>query len=554
MLCHFQSHIASEQCFCLTAELQPISFKQFWSDVLAEKIAIQALPHPVWALWETQSYDFLVLLFAGLLAQKQIILPPHRVAELEQRWASEEIYFLSRQVHDRPDYSAAVLNAELILDDAFLKQAQLYFYTSGSTGQPKKIPRSLKQLLNEVQGLNQSFTPEDRAVMIATVSHQHIYGLLFKLLWPLAQGHCFYLPQMAYPEDVVFSQKRLAAAGFANYLISSPALYKRWTADVVLAHCLGAYSSGGKLESGLRPKINVAITEILGSSETGGIAYRHADDALWQAFANVEIQITDQQLAVRSQHACSADWIVTGDRAEAVVAAQTQYAFHLLGRNDRIVKLEEKRISLDATEQQILQLDQVEQCYVLIHSQGRRELLVCVAVLTAAAKLQLQQQSKQQFVRQLKRDLTAKIESIAIPRQWRFLSELPLNAQAKLNRNVMQALFQDMDRPVVLAQHQDGESAEFKLEFPPELQAFKGHFPDRPIYPGVGQIGFIQAFAKQCWPDLCWCDALEQIKFQHLIQPYAVIKLKLNRKLHKVSFQLDDATQTLASGRLSFAV
>ncbi len=44
----------------------------------------------------------------------------------------------------------------------------------------------------------------------------------------------------------------------------------------------------------------------------------------------------------------------------------------------------------------------------------------------------------------------------------------------------------------------------------------------------------------------------EQLKFQDLIKPFMVLQLKLTRKLHKVSFELTHADQTLASGRLLF--
>ena len=56
---------------------------------------------------------------------------------------------------------------------------------------------------------------------------------------------------------------------------------------------------------------------MFGSSETGGIAHRQQDDALWTPFANVDIQATEQQeLQVKANHAFSADWILTGDKVE----------------------------------------------------------------------------------------------------------------------------------------------------------------------------------------------------------------------------------------------
>ncbi len=552
MLCHFQNHIFSEKYLCITESLQIKTFQQFWSEVLSETQYIQQQSQHTFALWESDSYDFLVLFFAGLMAKKHIILPPNRVRDLEKTLEKEQIHFLER--HKNIDH--AFENLKLIdLNDDFLNQAQVYFYTSGSTGQPKKIPRTLKQLLNEVQGLDQSFKLEELTIAIATVSHQHIYGLLFKLLWPLASGRCFFNPQLAFPEDVAEAQYKLDIFHCKNYVISSPALLKRWTNDVVLMQCLMVYSSGGKLESGIRPSLNSTIMEVFGSSETGGIAYRHEDDALWTPFADVNICVSPEgELGVLTAHAYHTDWIYTADSVELCTPEDHKSKFRLKGRLDRIVKLEEKRLSLDSIEQSIIQLSEIAECHVLIHEREHRQILVCVAVLTEQARKQLFEGTKQIFVRQLKQQLADKLESIAIPRQWRFLTQLPQNSQSKLNKNYMKSLFENLKMPVVLTQNLQAGKAEFKLEFIPELEAFKGHFPSQPIYPGVGQIAFIQKFAKEIWADLDWCSGLEQIKFQELIQPFAVVKLTLERKAQKVIFQINNDEQILASGRLVFEI
>lgn len=546
MHCHFQKFIDSAHPLCIDAALHSTSFNHFWQDVALQAAAIAQMENLTWALWEADSYEFLVLFFAALLAKKQVLLPPNRVRELEQDFAAQHIYFLKRQDVEK------VVPLSLILDDDFLEHAQLYFYTSGSTGEPKKIPRTLKQLLNEVQGLSQSFTFDEHAIAIAMVSHQHIYGLLFKLLLPLATGRSFYSPQMAFPEDVVQAQKQLEMLGLSNYLISSPALLKRWTTDVVLQHCQMVFSSGGKLESGVRPFLNRPIIEVLGSSETGGIAHRAQDEDAWTAFSNVAIRIEDQQLMVKSNHAFEDDWITTGDGA-AWSDAKCQ-TFKLMGRTDRIIKLEEKRLSLDAIEQSIQALDAVQQCHVLVLEHEHRQILGCIVVLTEDAREQLQQLGKSAFVGHLKQQLKDSLETIAIPRQWRFLSQLPQNSQSKLNKSYLQTLFKPMLQPVVLSQSQSSDDYIFSLEFPPELACFKGHFPTQPIYPGVGQIGFLQHFAKSIWSDLNWCQGYEQLKFQNLIRPYAIVQLKLSRKEHKVSFELRDSEQILASGRLLFAL
>ncbi|OTG84743.1 AMP-binding protein [Acinetobacter sp. ANC 4648] len=554
MSCHFQNNLQSTHVLCIRDDLSTLRFVDFWQDVYQQSLSIQLLDHKTWALWESDSYEFLVLLFSALLADKEILIAPHRVKDLELELAEQEIYFLARQ-NNHAIQQQILQPQSLLLDDTFLNQAKVYFYTSGSTGQPKKIPRTLRQLLNEVQGLDQSFALPDAVVAIATVSHQHIYGLLFKLLWPLASGRSFYLPQLAFPEDVVEAQRNLSPLQLQNYVISSPALLKRWTNEVYLEDCIQIYSSGGKLDVGVRPLLNRPIIEVLGSSETGGIAHRHQDDALWIPFANVNIQVTEQQeLGVKTNHAFSKDWIFTGDQAEAAEPNQPKSPFRLLGRLDRIIKLEEKRLSLDTIEHKILSLPEVEQCHVLVLEHEHRQMLACVVVLRPEAQQQFEAVSKGNFVAALKMQLKDKLESIAIPRQWRFLHQLPQNSQSKLNKNAMKSLFQSMLLPVVLEQQQHAEEVLFKLEFPAELICFKGHFPNHPIYPGVGQIGFIQHFSKQMWADLDWCNGYEQLKFQDLIQPYTVLQLKLQRKLDKVFFEMSMSEKILASGRLLFSI
>ena len=557
MSCHFQLHLQSKNILCIQENLSQISFHDFWIDVWQQSIIIQDVQADEWALWENDSYEFLVLFFAGLIAGKQMVLAPNRIKDTEQELVGQGIHFLSRQRQEQ-QYQQSDLKSvpsRIQLDDEFLNQAQVYFYTSGSTGQPKKILRTLKQLLNEVQGLNQSFEWSEQNVALATVSHQHIYGLLFKLLLPLATGQSFYNAQLPFPENVVEAQRKLAKLQIQNYLISSPALLKRWTMDVRLQDCICVFSSGGQLNSGIRPFLNRPVVEVLGSSETGGIAYRQHDDALWTPFANVDIQVTAQEeLGVRSNHAFSEEWILTGDRAQASEPDQLKSQFKLLGRLDRLVKLEEKRLSLDAIEHKIVMLDEVAQCHVLLVEHDQRQILACVAVLTEQAQQQLCSMTKAQFVQQLKEKLQGKLETIAIPRQWRFLSQLPQNSQSKLNKNDLKALFQPMTLPVVIQQTLEVEHAVYQLDFIPELVCFKGHFPDYPIYPGVGQIGFIQHFAKQCWADLAWCNGYEQLKFQDLIRPYASIQLTLTRHAHKIVFEMFLADKTIASGRLLFTL
>lgn len=541
LTCH-QDSLAT---LCLNDDLTTISFAAFWQDVWQQAALLRALPAAQFALWQQDSYDFLVLLLACVAADKPVRLPPNRVAALEQQWAQQGVSFLERQPIDS---SLLVTRG---LSEAQWLRPSLGFHTSGSTGESKCIPRSLSQLCLEVQTLAQSLPLADQALALASVSHQHIYGLLFKLLLPLVTGRSFYRPQLAFPEDIAATQ-RMTAPLMRNYVVASPALLKRWSADVALSHCEWVSSSGGPLAAGVRQLVNSPLVEVFGSSETGGIACRWQDGAVWQPLAGVALQLDGSLLLVKSPHAYTDDWIVTGDQAELSVVDGHVSGLNLLGRADRLIKLEEKRISLDAVERELTALADIEQCHITVLQHGQRQLLGAVLVPTAVVRAALQsgELSKAAWIQQLKTQLAQAVESVALPRQWRIVSALPCNSQAKLDRQYLHSLFQTMQYPVVVRSHSTESQAQFQLDFPPELQCFAGHFPQQPIYPGVGQIAFVQQLAKQVWPDLRWLCAMEQMKFQDLIRPFASLDLQLQRQGNKVNFQLTESDKGVASGRL----
>src|SRR5690606_27959041 len=114
------------------------------------------------------------------------------------------------------------------------------------------------------------------AVVHGTVSHQHIYGLLFRVLWPLAAGRAI-MPRTFFPEQ--FAKALSAAPGV---LVASPAHLKRlpgaidWAPVRRMLHAV--FSSGGAVPAdaafAVRERMGRAPFEVYGSSETGGIAWR----------------------------------------------------------------------------------------------------------------------------------------------------------------------------------------------------------------------------------------------------------------------------------------
>src|SRR5262249_20898740 len=97
----------------------------------------------------------------------------------------------------------------------------LVLYTSGTTGAAQPIEKKLAQMAAEVATLEGEFGELlGTAEIVSTVSHQHIYGLLFNILWPLAAGRALRARKLAFIEELATADRDCA-------LVSSPAHLKR---------------------------------------------------------------------------------------------------------------------------------------------------------------------------------------------------------------------------------------------------------------------------------------------------------------------------------------
>ncbi len=426
--------------------------------------------------------------------------------------------------------------------------AALVVHTSGSTGAPQAIAKRLSQLTSEVDGLERQFGPAiGPADVIATVSHQHIYGLLFKVLWPLAAGRAIHAHSLAYPEQLA------AMLGLRPcVLVASPAHLKRLPEHLdwrpAQAMLRAVFSSGGPLAGAAGAAagrlLGCVPTEIYGSSETGGIAWRRClpgAATAWEVFAGVEWRVDQSgHLALRSAYLDSDDWHGLADRVEAAGATR----FVLLGRSDRLVKIEEKRISLDAVEAALAASGLVLEARVLLApaARGEREALAAFAVLSEAGRALLSSAGKAALNQRLRAHLAGAVEAVARPRRWRYLDQMPVNAQGKTTQAQLLALL-DGQAPAK-PRHPEAELLEeeacrvlYGLNVPSSLYYLDGHFAQAPVLPGVVQVDWAIAYGRRHFalaPSFCGINAL---KFQHVILPEAPLFLELVHDPLKGSLQ-----------------
>ncbi|WP_095056448.1 acyl-CoA synthetase family protein [Pseudomonas sp. Irchel s3f7] len=495
--------------------------------------------------------DLAVALLGAWRAGVSVLLPADLQPQTRQRWSNDVDLWLTDQTGDahlseyrHPPLEGAALD---------LDHCRLNLCTSGSSGEPKRIEKNLRQLANEVDALEQLWgTDLGPACIIGSVATQHIYGLLFRVLWPLCAGRPFVRRQLAFPEDLQRASREHPAFAW----VASPALLKRMGDNLdwpALSAVRRVFSSGGALPAeaaqSLHERLGQWPTEIFGSSETGGIAWRQASE-LWRPFTDVVLgQDSDGALLIASPYLPHGHVEHTADSAR--VAADGR--FELLGRLDRIVKLEEKRISLPMLEQALMTHAWVAEARLGV-VQEKRASLGALLVLTETGLHALRNQGRRTLTEQLRQHLSLHCEALALPRRWRLLRQLPLNAQGKLPQADVDALLlaPRPKAPQVLAQTETDGEWSLQLAVPPDLAYFSGHFPTAPVLPGVVQVEWALNLGQQLMNLPEKFAGMEVLKFQQLVRPGDEIQLHLryDPTRGKLYFAYRNETATCSSGRI----
>jgi acyl-coenzyme A synthetase/AMP-(fatty) acid ligase len=503
------------------------------------------------AVYLEDAGELAIALLGAWRAGVSVLLPADLQAQTRQRWSNEVDLWLTDQAADAALsdlFQAPLPAAELDLD-----QCRLSLCTSGSSGEPKRIEKNLRQLANEVQALEQLWGADlGEACIIGSVATQHIYGLLFRVLWPLCAGRPFVRKQLPFPEDLQRASREHPVFAW----VTSPALLKRMGDNLdwpALSCVRRVFSSGGALPAeaaqSLKQRLQQWPTEIFGSSETGGIAWRQGDN-LWQPFADVQLsQDNDGALRIASPYLPVGHVEQTFDAAR--IAGDGR--FELLGRLDRIVKLEEKRISLPMLEQALLNHEWVADARLGVVQENRAS-LGALLVLSEQGLHALRNQGRRTLTQELRQYLGQHCEALALPRRWRLLRQLPFNAQGKLPQAEVEALLlaPRPKAPQVLEQLEANGEWSLQLAVPPDLACFSGHFPKTPVLPGVVQIDWALSLGRQLLALPEKFAGMEVLKFQQLMRPGDLVQLHLrfDRERGKLYFAYRNDTATCSSGRI----
>jgi 3-hydroxymyristoyl/3-hydroxydecanoyl-(acyl carrier protein) dehydratase len=107
--------------------------------------------------------------------------------------------------------------------------------------------------------------------------------------------------------------------------------------------------------------------------------------------------------------------------------------------------------------------------------------------------------------------------------------------------------------PEILREQRDGDRLELELRVPGDLACFDGHFPGRPVLPGVAQVDWSARYARErlgLRGEFC---AAENLKFFSMVAPGARLTLKLRLEDSRLSFEFADEARKVSSGTLVFS-
>jgi len=312
------------------------------------------------------------------------------------------------------------------------------FRTSGSTGASKTIVKPFETLAREVAMHRDGYRGRlpDGTVVLATVDPSHMFGRLWRVMLPKALG-------IPCDDEIIMSPESLLAKMSAAkhvFLVTTPSFLDRFTAYAgqydVPGNCVEIVTSGSLLVEDVSSRaervFGVRPREIFGSTETGGVAERRQDGTAegrtWRVFEPVRIALSGGRIAVRSPFSFRGTYVM-GDGARI---APDGRSFELLGRLDRLVKINEQRVNLAEMEDKVRALGYAD-CALVRLSGGRGDYLALALVARpgddAASALELRRQMLPVFPRG------------TVPRKFRFVAEIPKNAQGKVVNGEIAKMF-----------------------------------------------------------------------------------------------------------------
>lgn len=383
-------------------------------------------------------YEFLVGFAAAMVRRQVTLLPQSRAPQTLRRIAAEheECYVLTDggdsveglaclTLPPRPNRRGQSFRAPQIP----LDQRVAVAFTSGSTGQPMPNRKTWGALVSVARNTGSRFKLDAGRchAVIATVPHQHMFGLEASVMLPIQHGLAMHSGRPLFPEDV---RTTLEEVKGRSVMVTTPLHLRACVvAGVKLPAIEMILSATSPLTRELarqaEKRFQASVYEIFGFAEAGSVASRRTvetDD--WQPLDGVELVRDNLHWAVRAEYLPRP--VHFPDR----ISISDHGTFQVLGRAEDQVNIAGHRVSIGELNQKLIELEGVQDGVFFLPDAEEGPVTRLAAFVVAPGKTE---QDIQQALR-------ARIDPVFLPRPLMFVPRLPRNETGKLPREALRDL------------------------------------------------------------------------------------------------------------------
>ena len=486
---------------------------------------------------------FLLGTAAVLAAGQTLILPPARgsAAHAELRARYPNAYVLADgplddagEVRVVPDCLAPPRALRWPPPSIGAAHTAAILFTSGSTGAPQPHAKSWSAFVRGAGTFVEAFGPIAReAVIVGTVAPQHMFGFESTVMAPWRSGVPVCAARPLYPADLGALADALTAQRRRMWLMTTPlhlrafhgALRPPPRIERIIASTMPlAIDLAGSVERDW----SVPVHEIYGCTEGGMLAVRRpAQEARFACAGRITCALDDDGAAIFQGGQLDAPLRV-GDRF--VRHHDASHLLELVGRSRDLVKIAGKRSTLSALGAALQSIPGVlDGAFILPDTDAARVGAVVVAPAHDAVSL--------------RRALAQRIDRAFLPRPLAFAAALPRDAQGKLSLAAACELLRAdpasrPDRRLIRS-----------CAIPATHPSLEGHFPGRPLVPGVVLLEGVERLLRDHGIAIC---AVSEASFARAVAPDEALTMNIDIEPQRARFRIDAQGSRAVSGVLSW--
>jgi len=304
-------------------------------------------------------------------------------------------------------------------------------FTSGSTGHPRANPKTWGSLVAVAQntGARLGLKTLESMTVVATVPHQHMYGLETSIMLCIQHGMAFHAGRPLFPEDV---RVALAEVPSPRILVTTP---------VHLRACVGARSTLPQLQfilsataplSVLLAKqaetwFETSVYEVYGFTEAGSLATRRTvAEESWHVLDGLALHQKSERCFLH------APYLEEPVPFPDLISLQGTQQFVLHGRDSDLINIGGHRGSLGDLNYKLTAIEGVQDGTFFLPEDTGSAVIRLTAFVVAPGK------SAEQILSALRKVM----DPVFLPRPLHMVQKLPRNDAGKLTKESLLKLMQ----------------------------------------------------------------------------------------------------------------